>query len=210
MIAHIIRKAALIAVAATVCCLLVSRYGIGTAAAVWAGAAAVACVAGAVLLRTSAVGRITWKNWTAAYLMPWGARLCGGVLWPIPVTSWCVWMAVAAAVFVLTPGPGEEPVEAAEAVRRVALGTAWVIDGGALLYLVGTIRQHYTVTSRSGRSLFTICAVLVGLIVVSAVFHLLGLPYLALLVAGGPPLVVAVGYGLFVGMMLAFSNGRWN
>lgn len=208
MFAHLVRQAVLVAVAAVVVFLLSTRFGVGTAAAIWAGVSLLVCGVGAVLLRTSAVDRITWKNRLAAYLVPWGWRLGGGMLWPIPVASWAVWVAIAAAVFVLLP-----PAGAAEPGFgwRISLGVAWAVDSAALMYLVGTIRQHYSFTSgKAGHSLRVICTVLVGLIAVSAVLLAVGWPYLAVAVAGGPPLVVAVGYGLFVGVFLAFGNGRWN
>lgn len=208
MIVTLVRHAVLIAAAAAAVFFLVRQFGAGTAVLVWAGLSLLACAAGAVLLRTSAVGRITWKNRLAACLMPWGANLGGGALWPIPVTSWVVWLGVAGGVIALTPtatGTDSWPT-----LWRVALGTAWVIDGGVLLYVAGTLRRHYPPTSSGWRSLTRICVVLIGLIAASVVLYVCGLPYLALAVAGGPPLVAGVGYGLFLGTLIVFGRGRWN
>lgn len=208
MFAHLIRQCVLVAGAATAVFFLVVRFGVGIAATIWAGVSLLACVTGAMLLRTSAVGRITWKNRVAAYLVPWGWRLGKGLLWPIPVASWAVWLAVAAVVLVLMP-----PVDVAEPGFgwRIALGVGWAVDAAALMYLVGTLRQHYSFTSgRAGHSLRVVSMVLIGLIAASAAVVAIGWPHLAVMVAGGPPLAVGVAYGLFVGAMLVFGNGRWN
>ncbi|MEO2091380.1 MAG: hypothetical protein ABGY75_18135 [Gemmataceae bacterium] len=175
---------------------------------IWAGVSLLACVTGTVLIRTSAVGRITWKNRVAAYLVPWGWRLGKGLLWPIPVASWAVWLAVAAVVVVLMP-----PADVVEPKYgwRIALGVGWAVDAAALMYLVGTLRQHYSFTSgRAGHSLRVVSLVLIGLIAASAAVLAIGWPHLAVMVAGGPPLAVGVVYGLFVVAMLVFGNGRWN
>lgn len=200
MFAHLIRQAVLVAVAAVAVYLLTSQFGIRTAAAIWAAGSLAACGIGAVLLRTSAVDRITWKNRLTAYLIPWGWRLGKGRLWPIPVVSWAVWVAISAVVFVLMP-----PADAAEPGFgwRIALGVAWTVDAAALLYLAGT-------PGRGGRSLRVVGAVLIGLIATSAALFLVGWPYPAVVVAGGPPLAVGVGYGLFVGAIVVFGKGRWN
>ena len=208
MFAHLVRQAVLVAATATAALLLTVRFGIGTAAAIWAGVTLLACGLGAVLLRTSAVGRVTWKNRVAAYLVPWGWRMGKGLLWPIPAVSWAVWLAIAAAVFVLMP-----PAEAEEPGFgwRIALGVGWAVDAAALMYLVGTIRQHYSFRSgKAGHSLRVVCLVLIGLIAASAALFAIGWPHLAVVVVGGPPLAVGVAYGLFVGAMLVFGNGRWN
>lgn len=200
----------LIAVAAAVCAGLVNQFGPITSGAVWAAVALVACGVGTILLRTSPVGRVSWQNRTAAYLVPWGGRVGGGRLWPIPVVSWVVWMTVWAGAAVLTP-PETTPLTGWEIVMRIGLGAAWAIDGLALGHMLATLRQHFSVASRSGRSLLNISAVIVGLIAGSLLLHLLGLTLLALLVAGGPPLVIGGGYGFFLAVLLIFGRGgRWN
>lgn len=207
MILTLIRKAVLVAAAAG-CFLLVARAGVGTAAVVWAAGSAIACVVGVWLLRTSAIGRVTWKNRVAAYLIPWGWQFGDGRLGRVAVLSWCGWVAIATGVIVLMP-----PAEAAAPGYgwRVALGTVWAVDAGALAYVAGTIHRHFSFTTgRGGHSLRVVGAVLVGLLTTSGAFYALGWPYLAVAVAGGPPLVVGVGYGLFLGMLIVFGRGRWN
>lgn len=211
MIARSLWQFVLIAVAAAVCAWLVSQSGPLTAGVAWAAVALAACGVGTILLRTSPVGRVNWRNRTAAYLVPWGVRIGGGRLWPIPVVSWVVWMTVWAGAAVLTPGPGADPLTGWEIAPRVGLGAAWAIDGLALGHLLATLPQHFSAASRGGRSLLTIAAVIAGLIGGSLLLHLLGLTPLAMLVAGGPPLLIGGGYGLFLVVLLTFGRGaRWN
>lgn len=206
-----VRQLVLLAIAAACCSWLVGRYGLLTAGVVWAAVSAIACVLGAVLLRTSPVGRVSWQNRTASYLVPWGVRIGGGRLWPILVVSWLVWLCVLGGAAVLTPGPGADPLTVWEIAMRVGLGAAWVIDGLALGHVLATLRQHYSAGSRSGRTLSTISAVIVGLMAGSLLLCLFGLTPLALLVAGGPPLLIGGGYGLFLAAVLLFGRGaRWN
>lgn len=210
MITRYLWQFVLVAVAAAVCSWLVSQFGPLTSGAAWAAVALVACGVGAILLRTSPVGRVGWQNRVAGYLVPWGARIGGGRLWPIPVVSWVVWMTVWAGAAVLTP-PETVPLTGWEIATRIGLGAAWAIDGLALGHLLATVRQHFSPASRSGRSLLTISAVIVGLVAGSLLLHLLGLTAFALLVAGGPPLLIGGGYGLFLLVLLTFGRGgRWN
>lgn len=210
MIGRSLWQFVLIAVAAAVCSSLVNQFGPFTAGAVWAAVSLVTCGVGAILLRTSPVGRVNWQNRMASYLVPWGVRIGGGRLWPIPVVSWVVWMTVWAGAAVLTP-PESAPLTGWEIAMRVGLGAAWAIDGLALGHMIATLRQHFSPASRSGRSLTKIAAVIVGLIIGSLLLQLVGLTLLALLVAGGPPLLIGGGYGLFLLVLLTFGRGsRWN
>jgi hypothetical protein len=211
---HVIRRYAhqfaLLVVAALGCWWLLTQFGPLVSGAMWVAFALLACGMGVLLLRTSEVGRVTWRNRVAAYLVPWGVRIGGGKLWPIPVVSWLTWLSVWAAVALLTPPPADEPPTGWEVAARVALGVAWLIDGVALGYVVGTLPQCFP-SGSGGRSLRVIAAVITGLIVASVACHLFGLTAAGLLVAGGPPLLVGVGYGLFLAVLLVFGrNTRWN
>jgi hypothetical protein len=210
VIRRYVQQLALLALAALACWWLVTQFGPLLSGAMWAAFALLACGLGVLLLRTSEVGRVTWKNRLAAYLVPWGVRIGGGQLWPIPVVSWLTWMAVWAAVAVLTPPPVDEQPTGWEVATRVALGAAWAIEALALGYVVGTLRQNFP-TGSGGRSLRVIAAIIAGLIVASVALHLFGLTLAGLLVAGGPPALIGGGYGLFMAVLLVFGrNTRWN
>ncbi|AWM40211.1 hypothetical protein GobsT_13420 [Gemmata obscuriglobus] len=205
-IALFTRRAALVAAAAAACYGLAEGLGAGPALLLWAAAAAGACVLGAVLLRVSAVGRITWRNRAAGYLIPWGWRLNRGRLWPVAVVSWVVWVAVGAAALLLRPSPGEDGPAVGV---RIALFAAWAVDAAALVFILGSIRQA-TPGGRVG-SLWKLVAVIAGLVGASVALHLGDLSRAALLLAGGPPAVLIVIAALFVGLMMTVGrNARWN
>jgi hypothetical protein len=200
----------LLSLAAAGCWSLTSQFGSLLAGAVWSALALVGCVVGVVLLRTSELSRVTWKNRVAGWLIPWGWRINRGKLWPVAVVSWVVWMLVWAAVAVLTP-PASESLTARDVAVRVLLGVAWAVDGLAIGYVIGTLRQNFTSGASGGHSLRVIAVVITGLLAVSVALHLFGLTTAGLLVAGGQPLLVGGGYGLFLAVLLVFGrNSRWN
>lgn len=206
MILLYVKRAALIVAVAAATYLLAAELGPWPAAIAGAAAAAVACTTGAALLRTSAVGRVTWRNRLASYLIPWGWRLNRGRLWPVVVTSWAVWTAVGVAAVLLRPTGPTEPVPVG---TRVALFAAWAVDGAAMVYLLGTVAQA-TPGSRVG-GLWKMVAVATGVIGVSVGLYLTGLATVALVAGSGPPLAVGGGIGLFVLFFAtAGRNTRWN
>src|SRR5688500_10883827 len=102
-----LKRAALLAGAAAAAYGLAVELGPWPAGLTCAVVAAVACAAGTILLRTSGVGRVTWRNHLAGYLIPWGWRLNRGKLWPLPVISWAVWTAACGAAVLLRPAPDQ-------------------------------------------------------------------------------------------------------
>lgn len=208
MIALLARRALLVAAAAAACYGLADRYGARDAAALWAAGTAVACGAGAALLRTSGVGRITWRNRLAGCLIPWGWRLNAGRLWPIPLLSWAVWAAIGGAVFAVLPAAEGEPPGVGV---RVGLLAAWLVDGAALLSVAGIIGRDRRWGGTGGRTLWQLAAVVAGLLAASVALYLGGLPKTAVVVGGGPPLLVGTAGGLFFGTLALFGrNVRWN
>ena len=202
MIFLYIKRAILIVAAAAVCYWLAEQYGTTTASVIWAILMAVACGIGTLLLRTSQVSQVTWRNRLAGYLIPWGWRLNRGLLWPIPVISWVVWMAIGAAAMLLRSG--SESV-----VLRLALFAAWVVDASCVVFLLGSLLQ----SSPGSRvaAVWKLLVFVVTLPVVSIALYLGGLTMAALAVGGGPPLVVGAAFGLFTLVLLTLGrNARWN
>jgi hypothetical protein len=202
MIFLYIKRAILIVAAAMASYWLTEQYGPTTACLIWAGIMATACGLGAVLLRTSQVSQVTWKNRLAGYLIPWGWRLNRGLLWPMPVISFVVWMAIGAAAILLRAG--SESVE-----LRIALFTAWVVDASVMVFLLGTLQQ-----STPGSRVAVVWKLLVCvaiLLVLSIGLYLWGMAPAALVVGGGPPLVAGAVFGLFTLVLLILGrNTRWN
>jgi hypothetical protein len=204
MIRLYLRNAVLLAAVAAAAYGLAAELGPWPAFLTCIVVSAVACVAGAILLRTSGVGRVTWRNRLAGYLIPWGWRLNRGKLWPLPVISWATWTAVCGAAVLLRPVLDQPSIGV-----RAALLAAWLIDAAALVYLLGTIAQA-TPGSRVG-SLWKLVAVIVGLIGASVGLYLGGQTTAALLVAGGPPVVIGGGFGLLLLILATVGrNTRWN
>jgi len=71
MILLYLKKAALLAAVATAAYGLAAEFGPWPAVLTCAAVAAVACAIGAILLRTSTIGQVTWRNSLAGYLIPW-------------------------------------------------------------------------------------------------------------------------------------------
>jgi hypothetical protein len=93
---------------------------------------------------------------------------------------------------------------------------AWAADTAALLYVLGVwLRSHAPTGAGLGSNLLSMAAVLMLMLVVSGILwfavSLPGAKRLALMIAGGPPLLIGGGYGLFLLFVLTFGrNVRWN
>ena len=72
MVLLYIKQAILLLAAAAACFGLAEQFGSTTACLLWAGLMALACGMGTVLLRTSPVSQVTWRNRLAGDLIPWG------------------------------------------------------------------------------------------------------------------------------------------
>ncbi|MGH7712613.1 MAG: hypothetical protein ACREOG_15080 [Gemmatimonadaceae bacterium] len=123
---------------------------------------------------------------------------------PAAVISWLVWMLLGAAIIGVTQFRSQP--------RHVLMILAWTVDVAALFYVLGVIgtnRGSGTMPS----TLLMLAAVLVGMIAGSAaLWWYIGTDparVAALALAGGPPLVIGVGYGFFVAVTL-IAGGRWN
>jgi len=172
---------------------------------------------GILVLQRSKVGQMTWHNHLAGWLLPWGYGLARGKLVGIGAVSAVVFTAIAGAVILVTTmtarAPAAVPV-ATGATPAAALSwllvVAWMVDGAALLHLVSVLSKS-SAGSSSARTLWKLSAVLMALLGGSIALLLAGHPSAALWVAGGPPLVIGVCYGLFVLLMVTVGrNARWN
>jgi hypothetical protein len=206
MILLYVKRTVQVVAAAGACYVLAESFGPSIALLLWGGIAAVGCCVGTVLLRTSEVGEISWRNRAAGYLIPWGWRLNRGALWPVPLLSWVVWMAIGAAAVLLWPATAED---GPGVWVRIALFGSWVVDAAALVSLLGTIRQA-TPGSRVG-SLWKLVAVITLLIGASVGLYVGGLTTAALVLGGGPPAFVGGCAGLIALVFMTVGrNTRWN
>jgi hypothetical protein len=173
-----------------------ARLGVAAAIGVVAALAALASLLGALLLRTSAVGTLTWRNVAAGWLLPWGFVLGGGRL-PRIATMSAACLAVMGAIGALA-GPSH------------LVAAAWTVDAVALLALLRPFGMQAGNPSARRQLLRPMLAVL-GLALAGGLLLFDGRPGAAALVAGGPLVVGGVIYGSWVVFMLtAGRKGRWN
>lgn len=173
-----------VAVAAAVAWGLMRALGPWAGLLAWAGLSGAGVLLAVGLLRASDIGRLTWKNRVAAWLMPWGMGLLGRTLTPMAVTSWGVWVAIGVGVALLTragPTVGEPSRWA------VLLFAGWAIDLAALVAVGGIYVRNYAGSGGSaGRSLLKLMGMLGLLIAGSTALWLTGQPRAAALLALGP------------------------
>lgn len=218
MILAFIQRAGLVLLAVLAAWRIGLALGAGRGLLLWALGWAVLCGVGTWLLLTSTTGQVTWKNRVAGYLIPWGARLNRGKLWPIPAVSWLAWMAIGTAAVWLMPhqpaaaddGQGEGG-DLSGRLARALLLVAWIVDGAALIYVLGTLSQAGSGSSSHRNTLLKTVAIILVIMGASVILHALGATRLALTVAGTPPLIVGGGFGMFLAAVLLFGrNVRWN
>lgn len=204
-------RAVQVAVAVAAALWLTARLGRRPAVGAWAVAAAVACGAGAWLLGTSAVGRVTWRNRAAGWLLPWAGLFAGRRLWPMAVGSWVGWALVGGAAVALA-GP-------AAAVDDGLGGAGWagVLVAGWLVNLEAAarlLRRQWEGRGpgASGGLAVVVVAAGAGAVVAASVgLVAAGRPWAAVLAAWGPAILLAAGFGLFAAVVLtAGRNARWN
>ena len=196
--------AALIVLSAGICGELATHMKPWAALAVWAGGMALLCTLAAVALKGAPMGKLTWRNRLAGYLLPWGYKLGRGKLIPMTAAAWAIWVLLGAGTILLVSTSA-----AAHPWLATLIFITWVIEGGLLVRQLGL---SLTFSTRSGRiAVLQFALVLAGLIGAGMVLWVMGYPGWALVVSGGPVALVGGGYGLFLGVMLTVGrNARWN
>jgi fucose 4-O-acetylase-like acetyltransferase len=196
---------------------VLTRMGVVPALVLWVTVWGCLCGAAALLLQTTEVGEMSWKNYVAGVPLRWGHFMSGGQLWRLALGAWLIWSLLGVAVALAWGrGFGSVPAEVSAAPSPNGLWPAlllvsWFLLGAASLYLLSVLLKNFTVTSNSGRSLLTILLVLLSLAGTSIWLKWTGQVRAAALVAGGPIVLVGAGYGLFMLVILACGrNARWN
>jgi hypothetical protein len=182
--------------------------------AAWAGISALFCVVGALLIKSQPMGRGTIAGRIGYQVVHFGFKAGQGSLTAAAAISWTVWLVVGSATVWVSQGPWD--------LLRLAMAAAWVMDTLAFFYIWGIALRN---RPRSGqpdsppwrlpRPLLKLSAGLAGLIIVSGwLWFMMGTPAArlsAVLLAGGPILIVGGGYGLVALVFLtAGRNVRWN
>jgi hypothetical protein len=189
-------------------------------------ATGVACAGIGLVLRSQTPEKVTIANYLAGLILQWGYKVGRGQLPAIVGVSWAIWVLLGVAIIlavyarhggdILSFSHAEQTTAAQvrSAAMMVFLAIAWVIDGGGLLWIVGLLATS-TNTAHMMRSLGPVAAVLVAMIASSVALVTLTdsakAAWLALSIAGGPPLAIGAAYGLFILVILiAGKNARWN
>lgn len=201
--------------------MLLKRLGPWPALGAWAAIIALCCAASALLLRTTGVGEISWKNRVAGIFLSWGSFVGRGGLMSIATASWAAWVLVAVGmILVMAPGAIGMSVNsgptagAANAAFhwRYVLFAAWAVNVSAILYLLKTwVRNFSGSGGSSGKSLWSLMGILLLLLAASIGLHLNGHTRTAAIVAGGPLAVVGLAYGAFFAVLFTFGRkGSWH
>ena len=210
-----------VAAAVAACGWLATGLGAWKALGVWTVVAGALCAAVAFLMQRQTPEKVTFVNYAAGVVLPWGYRIGRGKLVPIVVTSWAIWtlLGIAVAIAVVGRRGNASPEAVALGGERsrtvmILLLLSWLIDGAVLLRMIGVVA---TGTNRSHqlRSLAVPALVLVAMLASSIALVTMNprpaAARTALLIAGGPPLLLGVAYAVFVVVMVtAGRNARWN
>ncbi|MFO0982838.1 MAG: hypothetical protein U1E76_14090 [Planctomycetota bacterium] len=211
----IVNRIVMLAVTTGACAWLTARVGAGVAVVLWTVAMTMVCAATALLLERQPAGRVSLVNRVAGLVLPWGYRLGRGRLAPIVVTSCVMWALLGLAATLAVSAhlaPRRQPPSAAAGAPAPSvlltslLYAAWLVDGAALLHLIGVMA--------SSRRRLPMAVILPALALAAMVLAsiVLALPTsgghrpLALLIAGGPPLLIGLSYGAFVLVMVVFGR----
>lgn len=170
---------------------------------------------GTVLLRNAEPEKITWRNRTAGWLLPWGYRIGRGKLLAIAVVSGIVWgILLGLGVLLAQPAPAmvrEAPAPFLPDMALVLLVLAWIVDGAALFYLLGMLSQNSSLSQPPGSTQLKTAAFVCFLLAASIGCHVTGRSGAALWIAGLPPLVLGILLGAWFAVLLSLGkNARWN
>ena len=218
-------KVLVVAGGVVACAVMARRLGPWTAMVAWAVVTGLLCGGIALVVRRQAPGRITAANYLMGLILQWGYGVAKGKLPGIVAISWGIWLLLGAAAVIGATALSSPSVSPAVTVDVPAdaqgrstlvmtlLVIAWIVDGAALLKLIGILATGRT--AESVRSLGPIVAVLLIMIVGSVALVTLNpsasAARTALLLAGGPPLLLGLGYGAFVLLIVTVGrNARWN
>lgn len=176
----------------------------------WSAAAflvvmAALALVGCLVLRTTAIQQITWRNHVAGRCLPFAQCMGGGSLGLVFVSSLLGSATVGGGVLLLVY------LWQRSAMPSWPLAVAWAGDALSLLFLATTQTRLYRYgapSQKRGRWLFTF---VVLQIVVSTALHLAEHPWAATIVAGAPQVVALTPTMLYLlAMMTSGRNARWN
>ena len=181
------------------------QFPIMPAIGVWSAIAAGLCILGSLLIARQPLGRATTAGMIGGSVVRFGYRVGRGKLPAAVAISWFFWVVVGSATIGIYNYRHD--------LWACLLLLAWLVDGLALAYIVRIMLTAHG-NGRIPPSLIKVTAVIALILIGSIVLNAVGTPWSqrsALLLAGGPTLLVGGGYGLFVLVILTVGkNARWN
>ena len=170
----------------------------------WAIITLIACILGALAIASQPLGQATLLGRLGSVVVRWGFRASQGSLVWSTLISWLIWLVIGGLLLTMVRARGD--------LWYRLLLLAWAVDFGALCYVLGVWLSN---RGSGGLTLVAIAGVLVALLgASSALWWGIGSPAArraAVIVAGGPPLAIGAGYGLFLLIVLTVGrNARWN
>jgi len=165
-----------------------------------------------MLLRFSGVGKVSWKNYLCGILLPWGYVIGRGGLLPIVLTSWIVWVLLGMATAVLLGASGgagatiASPSAGTPTYVAALLFVVWGVCGAAILYLLGAAANTAGFANRQARVFVSMMLILLSMITASAALRVNDCPLTALLVGGGPLVLVGAPFLLAIVAFMIFGR----
>jgi hypothetical protein len=194
---------------------LEQRFSLGVGASIYMGVIILATLAGALLLRSSAVGQSNWRNALAAILLP-----CSGILGCGSLRKLCVSNLLGLILFgIASFGVARYVRHNDYAFERIggwtiANGLAWIVLIGMVLFLLRQYGKGYYAGASGLRRFMKLIAAPASALALSIGLVIAGLPFVAFVVAMIPIAIVFVPMGLLLIMVIAMRVSgkpfRWN
>ncbi len=195
--------------------LLEWRLSLGVAVAIFGGAVILATLAGALLLRSSAVGQSTWRNVMASRLLPWAWIGGYGSMTRLCVANSLGSMLFGLACFVVARNLRHNDYSLERIGGwTIACALTWIVLIGMVLFLVRQYGKRYYAGASGLRDFLKLVSAPAGALVASITLVVTGLPFVAFVVAVIPIAIVLIPIaGILIIVLGAKISGkpiRWN
>lgn len=194
---------------------LEQRFSLGVGATIYAGVVLLATLVGALLLRASAVGQLSWRNVLASKLLP-----CSGILGYGSLLKLCISNVLGTMLLGLVGFFVARYLRVNDYTLgriggwTIACGLMWIVLIWMILFLVRQYGKKYYTGPSGLRKFLGLISVPAIALSVSIALIVADLPLVALLVAMTPIAMVLVSVGpLVIIVIIAQLSGkpfRWN
>ncbi len=196
--------------------LLEQRFSLGVGASIYAGVVILTTLAGAMLLRASAVGQSSWRNGLATKLLP-----CSGIAGYGSLQKLCVFNLLGSILFGIACFVVARYLRHSDyALERIggwmiACALAWIVLIGMVLFLVRQYGKRYYAGASGFRNFLKLLTAPAGALAASiALVVVADLPIVAFVVAMIPIAMVFVPMAFLLIIIIAAKLSgkpiRWN